>query len=236
MTALATPVPVSKRVFDTFGAYVGTVNLNLGCGGSLEEGFINLDRSTRYGADVEMNLELCGQYGHNFLHLPGVPEEPITECYCASTHAAFMRTAANTVDLVLASHVLEHITNLIPLMREIHRVLKPGGHLCLVSPYASSDDAWEDPTHVRAFTEQSFRYFDRRLYEKADHAGHYPSEIEFIFETVKTDLIPFPDTLLELRRETLELGATRAQANLEVKRRFMRNVIKELQVVLRKVE
>jgi SAM-dependent methyltransferase len=214
---LSTP-DVSQRIRAFFGPYMGpagATRLNLGCGRAPEPGFVNVDKRGGAGADVVFDLEACGYDAQIPLPGNGGPENPFPD---------------DSVDAILASHVLEHIWQLIPLMRELHRVLKVGGHLCIVVPYASSDDAVEDPTHVRFFTERSFMYFDKRLYEKPDHAGSYPSDIDFAFDVVKTTLVPYPD---------LQLGAggiVGQQAELQVKKRFMRNVIREIHAVLQKVE
>lgn len=42
---------------------------------------------------------------------------------------------ADTFDIVVASDVFEHIRRDADAMREVHRVLKPGGHLILTVPY-----------------------------------------------------------------------------------------------------
>ena len=96
------------------GPYLGEVNLCIGAGRNTEPGFINHDRVEGPNIDVVLDLERCA---HD-IRLPGF--------------------GTGSVDCVLASHVLEHITHLIPVMREIHRVLKPGGVLFAVTPHASS--------------------------------------------------------------------------------------------------
>ena len=127
----------------------------------------------------------------------------------------------DSVDLVLASHVMEHVQDIIAAMREIHRVLRPGGHFIAITPYASSDDAFEDPTHVRSFTELSWHYFNSDLYAKSGHAGHYESRITYKFEVVQVALVPYPEFAND--------------PELEFKKRHWRNVIRELHAVLRKV-
>lgn len=201
---------LSPHVLTAFGPYVGgdeAVRLNLGCGCEPEPGFINVDRVAGHGADLVRDLEVANL---SSMHVD-------TDSYGPSQFVY-----QDSVDFVLASHVLEHITNLIPLMREIHRVLKPGGYLGIAAPYASADAAWEDPTHVRAFTELSWSYFDQRLYEQPGHAGHYPSPIDFSFDVVSVTLIPFPEFVHD--------------PELEFKKRHWRNVIREVQAVLQKVE
>lgn len=62
----------------------------------------------------------------------------------------------NKFDLVYAAHILEHINNLSELYNDLWRITKPDGWLIVVSPYYTSPDAWGDPDHVRAFSEESF--------------------------------------------------------------------------------
>lgn len=61
-------------------------------------------------------------------------------------HLPFKETA---FDFVLASHSLEHIQDLNAAMREIHRVLKPGGFLMARVPYGLR--GLLDPFHHHAF-------------------------------------------------------------------------------------
>lgn len=75
----------------------------------------------------------------------------------------------DTYDIVEASHVLEHLVNLLPAVEEIWRVMKPGGQLYVAVPYGSSDDAFEDPTHVRQFFPGSWSYFSQPTYWRGDY-------------------------------------------------------------------
>ena len=62
-------------------------------------------------------------------------------------------------DYILADNVLEHIPNLITAMTNCLDLLAIGGILEAIVPYDLSYGAWQDPTHVRAFNEQSWRYY-----------------------------------------------------------------------------
>jgi hypothetical protein len=44
-------------------------------------------------------------------------------------------------------------------MNEIHRVLRPGGVLHVLAPCSGCVNALADPTHVRLFNPQTFKYF-----------------------------------------------------------------------------
>ena len=69
--------------------------------------------------------------------------------------------ADDTVDHIFAVHVLEHVRDLLPLMRDVHRVLKPSGVLHVLVPNWHYVNALADPTHVRFFHVQTFKFFCR---------------------------------------------------------------------------
>lgn len=64
--------------------------------------------------------------------------------------------AADSFDGVVMKDLLEHVADPVALVREVLRVLRPGGLV-----FASSPDAqrwvWDDYTHRRPFTRKSFR-------------------------------------------------------------------------------
>ncbi len=67
----------------------------------------------------------------------------------------------NSIDKIIANHVLEHSENLIKTMEEIHRVLKPGGIIEIAVPHATSLNAFADPTHKNFFTVFTMNYFTK---------------------------------------------------------------------------
>ncbi len=117
--------------------------LNVGCGRNIRSGWLNLDVARLPGVDIVADLERCAE-----VRLP-LPDDTIEE--------------------FLLSHVVEHIQNVLPLMQELHRVAKPGARAVIRVPYGSSDDAFEDPTHVRQFFVNSFTYFSQPCYWRADY-------------------------------------------------------------------
>ena len=62
-------------------------------------------------------------------------------------------------DVILANDVLEHILDLVTAMTNCKDLLKVGGEMRIHVPYDLSLGAWHDPTHVRAFNENSWRYY-----------------------------------------------------------------------------
>ena len=52
-------------------------------------------------------------------------------------------------DEIFCSHVIEHISNLIGLMKEFHRIIKSDGVITIIVPYWLNLQNQQDPTHVR---------------------------------------------------------------------------------------
>lgn len=69
--------------------------------------------------------------------------------------------ASASVDHVFAVHFLEHVHDLLRLMNDIHRILRPGGVLHVMVPNCQFVNAYADPTHVRFFNQQTFKFFCR---------------------------------------------------------------------------
>tara|TARA_R100000030_G_scaffold86654_1_gene70117 strand:+ start:1318 stop:2559 length:1242 start_codon:yes stop_codon:yes gene_type:complete len=65
----------------------------------------------------------------------------------------------NSVGVINASHVIEHLRDPIKTMREIHRVLAHGGWAFIEVPSTDGRGAWQDPTHVSFWNEHSFWYY-----------------------------------------------------------------------------
>ena len=73
----------------------------------------------------------------------------------------------DTFDAIVCSHVLEHIIDDGKAMRELYRVLKPGGIAILQVPYSPLlQESFEDPT----VTEQGERL---RAFGQTDHVRIY---------------------------------------------------------------
>jgi len=117
--------------------------LHLGCGRDIKPEWINLDHLAGPGVDVVADLDDC-----------------------AATRLPF---EDNSIDEILASHLIEHLSNPLPLMQELHRVAKPNAPAVFRVPYGSHDDAYTDPTHVRPYFMGSWGYFSQPFYWRADY-------------------------------------------------------------------
>jgi glycosyltransferase involved in cell wall biosynthesis len=65
----------------------------------------------------------------------------------------------NSVGVINASHVIEHLHDKTNTMREIHRVLAHGGWAFIEVPSTDGRGAFQDPTHVSYWNENSFLYY-----------------------------------------------------------------------------
>ena len=107
------------------------MKLHLGCGNDYRKGYINCDVSSDVNPDKVVDLEKKLPFGDN------------------------------SVDDVLANHVLEHVYNFVPLMHELNRICKKNSKIKIKVPFYSAWGQFNDPTHVRFFTPFSFDYFKR---------------------------------------------------------------------------
>ncbi len=119
------------------------LKLNVGCGRAIMAGWMNLDSMPLPGVDIIFDLESCATR-----RIP-LPDD--------------------SADALLLSHVVEHIQGILPMMQELHRVARPDAKMTIRVPYGSSDDAYEDPTHIRHCFVGSFGYFSQPFYWRADY-------------------------------------------------------------------
>lgn len=117
--------------------------LHLGCGRTILPDWVNLDLQAGPGVDVVADLDRC--------------------------HECPLPFEADTFGEFLASHLFEHLRNPLPFMQELHRIAKPGAQAVFRVPYGSSDDAVEDPTHVRLCFLNTFSFFSQPFYWRADY-------------------------------------------------------------------
>lgn len=117
--------------------------LNVGSGKGWNLECVNLDVDPLWRPDLVADLNVS---------LP--PAEPVDL-------GRFGRRslAVGSFDEIHASHVLEHVRELVTAMTSFLQLLREGGTLHVEVPYDLSFGAWQDPTHVRALNERSWLYF-----------------------------------------------------------------------------
>jgi len=129
--------------------------LNIGCGASPRDGWVNLDIMPGPGVDLVFDLETCSSK-----KLP----------YPDNSFGEFR-----------AFHILEHIQNLLELMEELHRVAADGAILRAAMPHIGSDTAWADPTHRRGMSATTFTYFAQPTYTFADYGYRGDWDLQKIY-------------------------------------------------------
>ena len=90
----------------------------------------------------------------------------------------------NSVNRIYCHQVIEHFNCEIyfNILREIHRILKPGGIFSLRVPHAYCIGSIQDPTHKSFFTIRSIDYFSNT------HPVSYYKATDFKFKIVKNFL------------------------------------------------
>lgn len=129
--------------------------LNVGCGYNIRSGWINLDVADLQGVDIVHDIE----------NLP----LPFND---------------DTFNIILCQDVLEHI-EYIPVLHDLHRILKKGGILQIRVPHFSSRRNYEDPTHKKMFSIRTFEFFIKNSYAGRDYY------FDFHFERISCSKIVF---------------------------------------------
>jgi len=109
--------------------FMSLKKLNLGCGRNIKNGWVNLDSVDIPGVDVIHDIEK--------LPLP-FDDEHFDEIRC--------------------DNILEHV-EYIPVLKDLYRILKPGGCLKIRVPHFSSRNNYVDPTHKKRFSVSTFEFF-----------------------------------------------------------------------------
>lgn len=97
--------------------------------------------------------------------------------------------ADNSIDLLTAFHVIEHVRRPVFFMQEAQRVLKDGGHMILRMPHGASDAWGSDPCHFRPFWWQTFTMFGPGTTQWTYNPQHDPVRWPDRFLVVEARLI-----------------------------------------------
>jgi SAM-dependent methyltransferase len=131
--------------------------LDVGCGINKAPGAIGIDLNPATAADVLCDLD----------HFP-------------------YPFADDSFDRLVATHVIEHVRDVIETMEEFHRLVRPGGRVRLTTPHYTDFSSFCDPTHRWHLNSFSFRYFGQ------DHGGFgYYSRARFREISVRVKLLAF---------------------------------------------
>jgi ubiquinone/menaquinone biosynthesis C-methylase UbiE len=92
----------------------------------------------------------------------------------------------NSVGVLNASHILQKIQDKSLIMSEMHRVLTHGGWAFIEVPSTDGRGAFQDPTHVSYWNENSFLYYTDKKY--GDYIENTRVKFSsFLIETISWD-------------------------------------------------
>lgn len=139
------------------------MKLNLGCGHAKREGYVNIDRREAVQPDLVWDLEVTPW-----------PFE------------------ADSVEEIVAHQVLHQVGQdtdvFLAVIRELHRVLMPGGTIDITAPHHRSDLFWDDPANVRPINPGMFSLLSKascKMYRENGMAfTPLAEDLDVDFETV----------------------------------------------------
>ena len=111
---------------------------------------------------MNSNKEIKLNIGAGRTYIPGFVNVDISEKADISLDLNCERLPFddNSVDLVFTYHLLEHLSDYLFALGEIHRVIKHGGQLLIGVPYVTSTEFnLVNPYHKQHFNEYSFDFF-----------------------------------------------------------------------------
>jgi hypothetical protein len=94
----------------------------------------------------------------------GVDQRPGPGVDIVARLPARLNLPDNSVGVVRAVDFLEHVADKVALINEIYRLLAPGGLLLSTTPSTDGRGAYQDPTHVAFYNENSFWYYTEASY------------------------------------------------------------------------
>lgn len=110
------------------------MKLNIGCGKVIKPGYTNVDIIKGEGVDMIHDLD--------------------------KTPYPFKD---NSADEIIANDIIEHLHYPEGMVRECHRIAKPGAKVYIVTSHFASPCAWRDITHRQTYSYFSFCTYERNL-------------------------------------------------------------------------
>jgi ubiquinone/menaquinone biosynthesis C-methylase UbiE len=132
---------VKGRIVDMMEPKRGQSILDLGCG----NGYFLLEIQRRFSPQVA-DLTCLGMDAskHNVMNFEAkLQSQQTTNVYPVLGTGERLPFESNSIDVVVSSEVLEHIGDKEAAIREVHRVLAPGGTFLFTTPSASALRNWD---------------------------------------------------------------------------------------------
>lgn len=142
------------------------MKLNLGCSDDLLDGYINVDKF------------------------------PVSDEVFVADLSEPWPWPDSSVEQIRAYDIIEHLPDKIHTMNEMWRVLEPGGEAYIIVPTTEGHGAWQDPTHVSFWNQNTFLYFCPDFAEWQRFNGAYG--IKCAFRIVEGQKAELPDGVVKL--------------------------------------
>ena len=129
-------------------------SLDIGCGKNKTRGSIGIDRVALPGVDIVHDLD----------------QFPWPCC-------------DNEFSIIYANHFLEHVSDILQTLSEIHRICARHARVVIRVPHYASDNFHTDLTHKVAFGYRSFDHFS--INGKIDYDFYVPFKFEILYRRIK---------------------------------------------------
>ena len=146
-----------------------SVMLDMGCGGNKRQGAIGVDFRKIDGVDIFQDLSLypwkslpneCADvlsFSHVWEHInPSGPDPRLAELIDLLLEKKLV--TKKEIDARVGNY--RYLGGFIEFLNECWRVLKPGGQIQSVFPFAGSPGMYQDPTHLNFISHTTLAYFD----------------------------------------------------------------------------
>jgi SAM-dependent methyltransferase len=181
------------------------MKLNLGCGFNKKDGYVNVDKFETCAPDRVVDLE--------------------------QTPWPFETSSVDEIQMI---HVLEHLgadTDVfLAIVKELHRVCRPGARVLIEVPHPRHETFLNDPTHVRVVTPGVLSLFSKANCREWESLGVSNTPlalyIDVDFEIRKNEMI------LEQRYLDLLMSGQKTEAEIMELVATLNNVVKEYRLEL----
>jgi len=83
-------------------------------------------------------------------------------------------------------HILQFLPETVKTMEEIWRIAKPGAKITIGVPYYMSALSFGDPSHIRYFTEETFKFFTDDSWYISNHSAYTVAKFKIIKQKLHT--------------------------------------------------
>jgi SAM-dependent methyltransferase len=184
------------------------MKLNLGCGQNKLAGYVNIDKYGACEPDRIVDLEV-------------IPW-PFADA---------------SADEIVMTHVLEHLGRetdmFLGIIKELYRVLEPGGQVQIRVPHPRSEGYLSDPTHVRPVSPTILSLFSKRNNREWKEKG-WPNTPLGLYLDVDFEIVTTNFTLTPQWMQKYQTGKSTLEEINEAMERY-HNVVDEIHMVLQKV-